>query len=327
MHRHIHQWVFRPLIALAGCAHPGGFVALVLPNAKHIVARPPGIITVRKTLAVKGRHQGIHHLLGQLFAIQCPAVHIGDDCHIFRPLHPTFQLQRCYAHAVELPQMGDQTVVLQAQRVPVFPAAVTVALAAGLGAPSPIAAAAANGGGQIALAGIAHAQCAVTEDLDLNGRMLADIANLLPAQFPAEHHPAQTPGRAQQHAGQGVNGHLGGAVQRNGRGDPAAKLHHAQILDDKGIHAAFGCGFDQFDALRDFLIRHQRIERQMHRHTPDMAVFDCLSQGLNGKILCALTGIKCAAAQVNSVGAILYRRPQGIHAPRGSQQFDHTRFS
>jgi hypothetical protein len=63
----------------------------------------------------------------------------------------------------------------------------------------------------------------------------------------------------------------------------------------------------------------------MHRNTPDMAVFYRLRQVLDGEIFSALPGIKRATAQINSIGTILHRSPQGIHGTGRRQQFDHTK--
>ena len=157
------------------------------------------------------------------------------------------------------------------------------------------------------------------KDLDFNGGIGADIADLLPAQLPAEHHPLQAHGGAKLDTGQGVNGHLGGAVNRNLGGNLAAKLHHPQILDDKGIDIVLGGMADQLRHLLHLPVCHQGVDSQVYLHTPDMAVFDCLHQGLGGKVLCALAGVKAAAAQVNRIGSVLHRCPKGLHGARRCQ--------
>ena len=166
-----------------------------------------------------------------------------------------------------------QAVVLQTQGVFVLPAAVAVALAAGLGAAPPVAGAAADHGGEVALAGIAHAQGTVAEYLDFNGRIGADIANLVPVQLPAQNHPLHAQGGTQLHAGQGMDSHLSGAVDGNLRGNLAAELGHAQILDDVGVDAGLGGFADQIGNRLEFPVGDQGVQGQMHVHTPDVAVF------------------------------------------------------
>jgi hypothetical protein len=51
----------------------------------------------------------------------------------------------------------------------------------------------------------------------------------------------------------------------------------------------------------------------MDSHVPDVTIFHCFGQGLGGKILGTLAGVKDTAAQIYSVGAVLYGSPQGFH--------------
>ena len=109
--------------------------------------------------------------------------------------------------------------------------------------------------------------------------------------------------------------------------DLAAILHDAQILNDKGIHAAVGSMTDQGLHFGQFLVGYQGIEGKMHRDTADMAVFHCFRQCLGCKILGALPGIKSAAAQINGICAVLNRCPEGFHRPRRGQKFQHKHTS
>ena len=149
--------------------------------------------------------------------------------------------------------------------------------------------------------------------------MGADIADLLPVQLPAEHHPVQAHGGAELDAGQTVDGHLGGAVDADPGGDLTAQLGHPQILDDEGIDVVL-CGMaDQLRHLLHLPVCHQGVDGQVYLHATDMAVFDCLHKGLGGKVLCALAGVKVAAAQVNRIGSVLNRCPKGLHGARRCQ--------
>ena len=65
----------------------------------------------------------------------------------------------------------------------------------------------------------------------------------------------------------------------------------------------------------------------MHRHAPDMAVFDRLGEHGDGEVFRALAGVKGAAAQVDRVGAVLNGRLQRFHGSGGSQKFQHSVFS
>ena len=96
-------------------------------------------------------------------------------------------------------------------------------------------------------------------------------------------------------------------------GDLAAKLHHSQILNDKGIDIVLGSMADGLCHVAHFPIRNQGIDGQMHLHPPDVAILHCLHQGLGGEILGALAGVKCPNAQINSVCSVLNRCPQSLH--------------
>ena len=320
---HVHQRGLPCLVGIPGSLEPLGIVVGVLPDAEHFAVDPVGVVSVGKALTVEGGHQGIHHAVRDLGLVQSLAVDGGDGGHIFRPLHPAFQLDGSHAHFLQLLQIVDKTVVLQAQRVFFLPVVVAVALTAGLGTAAPVAGAAADHGGHIALAGVAHTQRTVGKDLNLNGRVGADVLNLLPAQLPAEHHPLHAHGGAQLHPGQGVNGHLGGAVNGNVGGDLAAQLGNSQILDNESVHAAQSGVADHFRQVIHFPVGDQSIHRQMYFHTPDVAVFDGIFQSLKGEVLCTLPGIEHSAPQINGVGTILHCGPQGIHGTGRSQQFNH----
>ena len=322
----VHQLGLSILVGIPCGLQPFGILPLVLPGAEHLAVDTVCIIAVGKALTVEGGEQRILHALSNSTVVQRLAVDRGDGGHILGPLHASLQLDGGDTHFLQLLQVMDQTVVFQAQGVFLLPVVVAVALAAGLGAASPVAGAAADGGGHIALAAVAHAQGAVDKYFNFNGGVGADIADLLPVQLPAEHHTFDTHGGAHLHTGKGVDGHLRGAVDGNVGGDLTAQLHDAKVLNNECVHIAGSSVADHLRQGIDLLVGNQGIQRQVDIHTPDMAVLYCLLQGLGGKILCALTGIKGAAAQIYGVCSVLYGCPKGIHGASRCQQFDHSLF-
>ena len=115
-----------------------------------------------------------------------------------------------------------------------------------------------------------------------------------------------------------MDGHLGGAVDGNMGRNLAAQLHHAQILHDKRVNVILGGVADQLRRFLHLPVGNQGVQGQMNLHTPDVAVFYRIHQGLRGEVFCALTGVQTTNAQIYGVGAILHRRPQGFHgAGRG----------
>ena len=148
--------------------------------------------------------------------------------------------------------------------------------------------------------------------------------DLIPTQFPAQHHPAHAQSGAKQHTGQGMDGHLGGAVDGDMGCDGLAKLHHRQILHDKGIHAGTSSLADERADIAGLPVGNQRIECQMHRDATDMAILDGFGEHLRCEVFRALAGVKEAAAQVDRVGTVLHGSTQRLHGAGGGQKFQHS---
>ena len=258
--RNVNQRIIHTLIGLAGTLQPLLVFLFLSADTKHIPIHIGGIVAVCETFPIEGRHQILLHITGHNAFIDGTAVDRGDCCHIFGALHAAFQLQGCHTHGLQFPHIANQTVILQTEGILVLPAAVAIALAAGLGAATTVAGTAADDGRHIALTGVAHAQGAVSEDFDLHRGIFTDMANLIPAQFAAEHHAAHTHGSTKHHTRQAVYGHLGRTMNLDRRRDLAAQLHHIQILHNKGIHTN-RCGMaDQFHQFRCFTVRNQGIQ-------------------------------------------------------------------
>ena len=195
----IHQLAFAVFIGLTGGGEPNLILRLLLTGAEHIPVNLAGIVTVGETLTVESGEKSIHHGLGHVAFVQRLAIDSGDGCHIFRPLHAAFQLDGGNTHVLQILQIMDKAVILQAQGVLILPMGVAVALAAGLGAAATVAGAAADEGGHIALTGVAHAQSAMGEYFDLDGGMFADVIDFLTAQFPTQNHSRHAHGGAKLH--------------------------------------------------------------------------------------------------------------------------------
>ena len=162
------------------------------------------------------------------------------------------------------------------------------------------------------------------EDFDLHGAVAADKGDFLPGQLPGQHHPADAQPRRLQHALQGVNAHLGGGVDRDGRGNGPAQLHQAQILDDKGVHTDPGGGPNDLGGLGQLPVGDQDIEGQMDLDAPDVAVGHGLPELFQGEIFRAPAGVEDVETQVHRVGPVLYGGPQGIHGAGGGEKFQHS---
>ena len=76
----------------------------------------------------------------------------------------------------------------------------------------PVAGAAADDGGQVALSGIAHTQSAVHKNLDLDRAFLTDMRDLLRGKLPREHDAAAAERGGLHHALKRMDAHLRGGM-------------------------------------------------------------------------------------------------------------------
>ena len=93
-----------------------------------------------------------------------------------------------------------------------------------------------------------------------------------------------------------MDGHLGRTMDGHAGCDLTAQPYNTQILHDESIHTALGSMSDQGDHITHFFIGYQGVQGQMDGDTPDMAIFDSLSQSLGRKVFGTLAGIELPAA-------------------------------
>ena len=219
--------------------------------------------------------------------------------------------------------MAGQRHILQGQGVLVRPAAPAVLHPAGLGTQAPVAAAPPDEGGQVALPGVAHTQGPVDKGLDLNGGVGADIFDLVPAQLPGQHRPGHAQVGALLHPVQGVNGHLGGAVEMQVGGHLAQHPGHAQILNDDRVHPHLVDFLRHPGCPGQLPVGEQGIQRQKHLRPPKMAIGDRRRGLLMGKVFRVAARVEIAIAQIDGVRAVLDRSGDRLHGAGGSQQLQH----
>ena len=314
---HAHQRRLAVLIARPGLLQQGPVLPLPLPDAEHVRPGLSDIVALGEALAGEDVPQVLHVGGGNDLSVDGGAVEPGGHGHVFRPLHPALDLHRGHAQTLQLAHPGDEAVVLEAQGILLLVAAVAVAEPAGLGALAPVAGAGAHHGGEIALAGIAHAQGPVDEDLNLDGAVAADEGDVLPAELPGKHHSAHAHGGGLLHALERVDAHLGGGVDRHLGGHLPQEGHDAQVLDDEGVHPGADGGGDGPAHLLQLPVGNQGVEGQVDADAPDMAVAHGVRQLVKGKVLGALPGVEGAGAQIDRVGPVLYRGAQGVHGAGG----------
>ena len=206
----------------------------------------------------------------------------------------------------------------------VHPAAQGILQAAGLGAHAPVAAALADEGGHVALAGMAEAERPVDKDLGLDGGAPGDIADLLIAQLPGQHRPGHAQLRRGLHALQVVDGHLGAGVQGNVRQVLADGGGQAQILDDDAVGPGLGGKPRALQRALHLPVVDKRIERHVHLAAADAAVAHGAFEFLFGKVFCAAAGVEIAHAHIDRVRPVLDGGDDGLGRAGGREQFDHS---
>ena len=218
-------------------------------------------------------------------------------------------------------QIRRQIGVLQAQGELVFTGAVdAVGQAAGLGAGAPVAAALADEGAHGALAGIAHAQRAVDEHLDLRAATAAHVGDVLAGKFTGQHHPLHAQAFRPACTAGGEQAHLGAGMDGQVRRYRLCQRQHAPILHQHCVHAHLG-GLPQYlGGLGQLPVSQQSVQRQEYPHAPQMAVGHRVGELLVGEIFGVAAGVEGPKAHVHRVRPGLHRRLKGgAGAGRGEQ--------
>ena len=304
-------------------------LALVLlrSDAEHVRSLLTGIVAVGEALTGEGGFQQAHVFFRRQSVFLCgPRVDAGDDGGILGTAHAAFQLQAGDAHPVQIVQIADEAVVLQTERILAGMSAGVVALTAGLGAQTAVAAATANHGAHVTLSGIAHAQSAVSEDLNLDGGVRADVGDLVPVELPRETDALQAHRGAHLHALQAVNAHLRAAVKLKTRQGTPQDLDHAEILNDQGVGSVRRGLFCGLQRGRYLTVGQERIQRDEYLDAADAAVFGGAGELVLCEVFGVAAGVEIAEAQIDSVGSVLNGGDDRFRAPRGGQDLKHKAY-
>ena len=320
---HRHPLRLHIFIGSAGSLQQSGAALLGAADAEHLRADLSLIIPLSKALAGEDRPQRLSALLTDLSLVYRRAVDAGHGGHVFRPLHASLQLDAGNAHDLQLAQIVDQAIILQAQRVFFLKPVKAVGQTAGLGALAPVSAPAADDRRHIALPGMAHTQRAVDKHLDLHRAVAADKVNVFFGQFPGQDHPGDPHSRSLLHALERVDAHLGRGVHRHRRRDLAAQGDDTEVLDDKGVHARTGCRLDRLGRGPHLPVGNQGVQRQIDLDAPHMAVAHRLRQLVQCEVFSAPTGIKILGAKVDRVGSVAHGGAERVERTGGRKQLKH----
>ena len=186
-----------------------------------------------------------------------------------------------------------------------------------LGAQAPVAAAGADEGAHGALPGPAHAQGPVGKDLNGDGTAGADAGHAVPVQLPAQDHTAHAQIRRTLHAGEGVDRHLGGAVEGQVREHGPSQGRQTPVLDNHTVYAAAGGQAQHVRRRCQLPVRGEGVQGQIHFYAADVAVVHRLGQLFGGEVLRAAAGVEFAAAQVDGIRPVLNGGHHGLPVAGG----------
>ena len=159
------------------------------------------------------------------------------------------------------------------------------------------------------------------EDLNLNGGIGADVGDLVPGQLPGEDHAGHALVRAELHAVQVVDAHLGGGVDRHIRGHLAEHPEHPQVLDQHGVHPEAAALLGHLGRGGELPVGEQGIQRQIDLHAPEMAVRNRRRKFLRGEILRVAAGVKVSVSKIDGVRAGLNRGGYRLGRSGGREEF------
>ena len=157
----------------------------------------------------------------------------------------------------------------------------------------------------------------MAEDLDLNGGMLADVGDLVPAQLPAQHHPGHPQVGAQLHPVQGVDGHLGGAVDGQVGHRLAEHPGHPQVLDDHPVDSDVAGVGGHLGGGGQLPVGEQGVHGQVYLHPPEMAVGNRRGKFVPAEVPGTPAGVELSEAQIDRVCPCAHRGAQGLRASCG----------
>ena len=302
-------------------------LVLLLAGAEHILL-VPGVIALGEALAGEGLFQGNHLLLGGLaLLLDGLGIDFGDDGGILRPLHAPLDLHAGHPCLLQLLQPVHQAVVLEGHGIVVHAAAQAVLHPAGLGAHTPVAAAAADEAGHIALPGMAEAEGAVDENLRLNGGVLGNELDLLEAQLPGQYRPGQAHFGGGLHPGQVMYAHLGAGMDGQIRQRLPDGPHQAQILHDDPVRPAAGGQPGSGHGGFHLPVCHQGVQGHIDLAAPDAAVAHGLFKIFLTEVLGAPAGVEVPQAHIYGVRPVLHGGNHCLRRPGGRKQFQHCSIS
>ncbi len=254
----------------------------------HLPAIVSEIVSVLPLAADIQSGQGFHilffHLELSLGMLQKPiyifSIDGGHSCRILRLFHPSLNLKRVYAGPHQFREMFKSTQILQAQWVIFFSvygpagALCLIGQPAGLGASSPVAAAAAQNTAEQTCAGITIAHGSVNKCLHFQSAFTFEIFKFFQREFPGGHHPGHSQFRKQRRSPGTGDSHLGAGVKLQFREMPSNHLQCPQVLYNHTVQPCLIEGFQLLHQFCQFLLLHQSVHGEVTFAAVQMSITD-----------------------------------------------------
>ena len=212
--------------------------------------------------------------------------------------------------------MARERQVLERERV-----AAVIRQAAGLRAQAAVARALADHRGQVALAGVAHAQRAVDEHLSLHARLTGNQAHLVARALAAEHHAGKADVTRLARAVQRVDGHLRGGMQRKIRRVRMDQPRKPEVLHDQRVRARLVQEFRVPQRRVQLAVAREDVERDVGLDPARPAVGNGLRHLVRREALCVAARVERAEAHVYRARARLHGGAHPLRRAGGGQKF------
>ncbi len=143
--------------------------------------------------------------------------------------------------------------------------------------------------------------------------------------FPREHSEIATEFAGEFHTRRAGDGHLRGGMNRKIRREMADQPADADVLHDGRVHAGGDDGTQIIFCIGQFILKHQRVERDIAFHAAPVQKFHQLWQIAFGKIMRPHPRVEFVQAEVNGIRAIFHSGFGTFPVTGGREQFRQAR--
>ena len=246
-------------------------------------------------------------------AVDVLAVDIRHERHVFRLLHAAFDLQGLHRNVHKRGKIAEQVHVLRAQKILLCDALLLFAIAfdegvastAGLGALAAVAATIASQTRHIAEARIADTECALHEDLEVDGAGSANGLHHLQRCLACEDNAVEAEGGHCLCSTDIHHSHLCRRVHFCLREMAEQERCQAKILHDEGVDAKTNQLCDGLDRILELVVEKEDVEGAENLRAARMGIFDGFAHFCQAEIRRFRPRAEAIEADVHSISAVV----------------------